>query len=89
MPRCLHDLMHVPCGAAPTPQAVLAHLDSKSAQSSWVVQKYIEDPALVDGRKFDIRAYALVTPDRHVYLHKEAYVRTSSTPYKLDNLSDK
>jgi hypothetical protein len=30
-----------------------------------------------------------VTPDRQVYLHREAYVRTSSTPYNLSDLSDK
>ncbi len=36
-----------------------------------------------------IVAYALVAPDRRVYMCKEAYVRTSSTPYKLDDLSDK
>jgi len=70
-------------------KSLLAHVDGKPATSSWVVQKYIERPALVDGRKFDIRAYALVTPDCQVYLHREAYVRTSSTPYNLTDLSDK
>lgn len=31
----------------------------------------------------------LVTPDKKLYLHKEAYVRTSSTPYNLDDLSNR
>lgn len=54
----------------------------------WVVQKYIERPLLVDGRKFDIRAFCLLVTDKrgqiHAYAHRRAtYVRTSSTPYSL------
>jgi Tubulin-tyrosine ligase family len=54
-----------------------------------VVQKYLENPLLVHGRKFDIRAYALVTPHGNVYLHRESYVRTSSMPFCLVDLDNR
>ena len=44
---------------------------------------------LINGRKFDIRAYVLITPRKLVYLHKEAYVRTSSSKFNMDDLSDR
>ena len=44
---------------------------------------------LINGRKFDIRAYVLITPRKMVYLHKEAYVRTSGQLFNIDNLCDR
>ena len=54
----------------------------------WVCQKYIERPLLIDGRKFDIRAFCLLVTDRkgriQAYAHRScSYVRTSSTKYSL------
>lgn len=57
--------------------------------SSWVVQKYIENPLLINNRKFDIRAYALVTPDSQVYFYKDSYVRTASVEFDASNLDDR
>jgi hypothetical protein len=53
---------------------------------SWVVQKYVEHPFLFNGRKFDVRVWAVVTEDFRIYFYKHGYLRTSSAEY---NLSDK
>lgn len=50
---------------------------------SWVVQKYIEHPFLFNGRKFDIRVWAVVTEDIRIYFYKHGYLRTSSASYNL------
>ena len=44
----------------------------------FVVQKYIEKPLLLDGRKFDFRVWALVTGDFKIYVYRQGYLRTSS-----------
>lgn len=53
---------------------------------SWVVQKYVEHPFLFNGRKFDIRVWAVVTDDYRIFFYKHGYLRTSSAEY---NLKDK
>jgi Tubulin-tyrosine ligase family len=70
--------------------SALEHINSTGGVgTTWVVQKYLERPLLVSGRKFDIRAYALVTPHGNVYLHRESYVRTSSMPFSLGDLDNR
>ena len=39
-------------------------------QGSFIVQKYIERPLLLGGRKFDIRVWTLVTHTRELYFFK-------------------
>lgn len=59
--------------------------------TTFVIQKYIESPLLIHGRKFDIRMWVLVNQDLDCYLYKEGYIRTSSTPFVIDpeNIDDK
>eukprot|EP00767_Chilomastix_cuspidata_P004053 gnl/Chilomastix_cuspidata/4181.p1 GENE.gnl/Chilomastix_cuspidata/4181~~gnl/Chilomastix_cuspidata/4181.p1 ORF type:complete len:517 (+),score=179.70 gnl/Chilomastix_cuspidata/4181:462-2012(+) len=52
----------------------------------WLVQKYIERPLLVRGRKFDLRMYGLVTGKGDAFFYRDGYVRMSSTPFSLECL---
>ncbi|EAR86536.2 tubulin-tyrosine ligase family protein (macronuclear) [Tetrahymena thermophila SB210] len=51
----------------------------------FVVQKYVERPMLINNRKFDIRAWVLVTHTMDVYFFKESVIRTSGQKFNLDN----
>ena len=56
-----------------------------------LVQKYVHDPYLIDGKKFDLRIYVIVTgvDPLRVYVHKEGLTRISTNSYSLKNLSDR
>ena len=62
-------------------------------EDTHVVQRYIENPALIQGRKFDLRAYGLLVrrPDGawQSYICQEGYVRISRQSYSVDALDDK
>ena len=69
--------------------------DSNELKSSnprtFILQKYIERPFLINNRKFDIRCYALVTGINGViqgYFYNDGYLRTSSCEYSLKNTSN-
>ncbi|GAB5356903.1 hypothetical protein AAMO2058_000328400 [Amorphochlora amoebiformis] len=62
-------------------------------KGKWVIQKYIENPMLVDGRKFDIRTWHLITafsekPKLDMYLYDEGVLRVSSKRYSNSNFED-
>ena len=59
-------------------------VDEGVKTSTFVIQKYIEDPMLIEGRKFDIRIWVLITQEKEVYVFKEGYIRTSSEEFSLD-----
>jgi hypothetical protein len=64
----------------------------KADQEGWIVQEYMDHPLLVSQRKFDVRCYCLVTHSTRnnlsAYWYTDAYIRTSSKPYSLDNIND-
>jgi len=60
------------------------------SSSTFVIQKYIESPLLINNRKFDIRMWVLITHEMDCYLFKEGYLRTSGnefviSKYDIDN----
>lgn len=59
--------------------------ENKTVKScSFVIQKYLESPLLIDRRKFDVRVWVLLTHDQKLYMFKEPYVRTSSEHFSLN-----
>ncbi|OMJ79072.1 hypothetical protein SteCoe_20973 [Stentor coeruleus] len=63
----------------------------KTEDHTFIIQKYIENPFLINRRKFDIRLYCLVTSINGIiqaYYYQDGYIRTSCKEYNpkiLDN----
>ena len=49
-----------------------------------IIQKYIENPLLYKGRKFDMRIWVLLTHTMKVYVFKEGHLKTCSIEYNLN-----
>ena len=56
---------------------------------TFILQKYIENPLLINKRKFDIRCYAMITSINGVmqgYFYLDGYLRTTSQEYSVDEV---
>jgi len=53
-----------------------------------VIQRYLKNPMLLNGFKFDLRIYVLVTSFNplEAFIYKEGFARLSTTPFTLDPL---
>ncbi|KAJ8358315.1 hypothetical protein AAFF_G00014670 [Aldrovandia affinis] len=64
--------------------------DEAAPVESYVAQRYIEDPYLISGRKFDLRVYVLVTSYRPLkaWLYRDGFARFSGTRFSLGSIRD-
>ena len=68
----------------------LINANFRQTQRTSIVQRYIHNPLLISGRKFDIRAFAMLTSINGVqkgYVYRDCYFRTSSRLFSLDDFT--
>uniref|UniRef100_A0A8C2GZX1 Tubulin--tyrosine ligase-like protein 9 n=1 Tax=Cyprinus carpio TaxID=7962 RepID=A0A8C2GZX1_CYPCA len=72
------------CTVLPTEQKDEAQVES------YVAQRYIENPYLIAGRKFDLRVYVLVTSyiPLKAWLYRDGFARFSNTRFSLSSIDD-
>ena len=55
---------------------------------SLVISKYIDNPLLINGMKFDLRIYVLVTniDPLRIYIYNEGLARFASEPFDMSSI---
>lgn len=63
---------------------------SKSSKESFIISRYIDNPLLIDNKKFDLRTYVLVTNFKplKVWRYTEGFARVCFEDYTQINKGD-
>ncbi|KAF6770152.1 hypothetical protein AHF37_11275 [Paragonimus kellicotti] len=63
---------------------------NRESPETYVVSRYIDNPYLLCGRKFDIRVYVLVTSfsPLRAWVYRDGFARFSNTRFSLDSIDD-
>jgi hypothetical protein len=66
---------------------IIRNFTEVNPHDAYVVQKYIKNPLLIDGYKFDMRIYVLVTSFQplEVFLYREGFARFGSELFTLQH----
>ena len=63
---------------------------SKYSWNEWIIQKYIQNPLLINNKKFHFRLYVIVIKNNdnvNVYFYNKGFMYFSKKEYTLDNLN--
>ncbi|CAH8531476.1 unnamed protein product [Schistosoma curassoni] len=71
-------------------QQTVGDIQNRELPETYVVSKYITNPYLLCGRKFDLRVYVLVTSFNplKVWVYRDGFARFSNTRFSLDSIDD-
>ena len=70
---------------------LLNDISQLTYDSNLIIQKYIENPLLIGGYKWDMRIYVVVTSLRplKIYLYQEGLVRFSTEKFDMSSIDNK
>ena len=60
--------------------------EEKKGMKHFLISKYLENPHLINGKKYDLRIYVLITGFQplRIYLYQEGLIRIAADEYKLN-----
>lgn len=69
-------------------QIIKFDYDHAWGRTGYIIQKYIIDPKLIDGYKFDIRIMVALRSNKTFYVHQDGIIRLSVEKYDTNNFDE-